>query len=88
MGSPVLPKPKRIPRWLASTYVGLGLPRDNNHTYIGHNFPINYGAIAVQGCDLMGSRLVQGCFQAILANYMKCCMEYSIRVNSVVYTTG
>ena len=40
------------------------------------------------GYDLGGSRLSQGCRQEILANQMKCYKEYSISVNSMVYSTG
>ena len=69
MGSPALPKTKEDQRWLASTYEGLGLPRDQKPLlYRAINSPINYEAIAVQGCNLGGSRLSQGYCQAILAN--------------------
>ena len=69
MGSPVLPKTKEDQRWLVFTYVGFGPPKDKKPLlYRAINFPINYGAIAVLGYDLGGSRLSQGCRQAILAN--------------------
>ena len=56
-------KPKEDQKWLASAFVGLGPPGTKNPYYIG---PLILRAMAVLGCDLGGSRLSQGCHQAII----------------------
>ena len=98
----VLPKGQECLTLTAAAYVGLGASRDQKggfiYPYFYGNFmgfiqlKIHYSKeYTVQGNGYFSSRSVQGCIWANLTNRIFniiFCMEYSLYVNSVVYTIG